>query len=137
MTNEARQFDDILIDEDLYIGDIKTYDDAITIKANLAKAAILIQDQIEGAKDYFHANGQYENPDWFRRANTALRFKKYAMQRVAELCGKLSKQEKIDTHNERQDMLIDALRRHVGDEVFMDIVRQIETQLMKRQQKGT
>jgi hypothetical protein len=126
MDKEVRQFDDILIDDDLYIGDIKTYDQAIAIKADVSKAAIIIEGQIEAAKDYFHANGRYENPEWFRRANQALKFKKFAMQRVSELCGKLSKKEKMDSHNERSDRLIAALRKHVGDAVFMSIVRQID-----------
>jgi hypothetical protein len=42
------------------------------------------------------------------------------------LKGKFNRQERAEAHDERNQRLLSALRKHVGDAVFMEIVSQIE-----------
>jgi len=41
-----------------------------------------IKSQLEAAKTTQHQTGEYANPDWFRRANSALRIKQMQIQKI-------------------------------------------------------
>jgi len=110
------------LDDDICIADIKTSEDAVELRARLTVDSIWIEDQLSAADEFYDKNGYHEDPDWFRRAKTALRFKKFGMQRLQEHGAKLAKLEREKKSERYQDRLVANLRKHVGETVFMQIV---------------
>lgn len=104
------------------IDQIKTADEATDLYNQIQLDVILIEDQILAANQYYIEYGKYQNPDWYRRAKMALRFKKRAISNLQQIAGKLAKNKRAFLCEARDKKLFNAMRDRLGEEVFFQIV---------------
>ena len=113
-TSNAR---DMRIDDDWYVSDVETLDDAIEAEEFLENAIADIEYQLKGDKGVF-------DEFWKTRAQSALKFKQQAMKQVRRRkmhLQHLDKEErkKTDAANRRNRLLLAHIRNQVSDDVFM------------------
>jgi hypothetical protein len=123
---ETRDFKTFKIIEDITVGDIKTAQEALELKAEISESIIWIKDQISHASSKARATGEYANPEWYNRAKTALRFRRFSLQRLQEIYGQLAKKERMVVAENKNNWLIQELRLAVGEEVFFKCVKNVD-----------
>lgn len=124
-----KKFEDIRVLEEIKLGDITTLAQCLEVRAAVHEATIHIAEQIDRAKAEAWVSGDYAERDWFHRANKALKFHRYALQRLQEHGAKLGKQERMKLSETRNEALIRELRAVVGEDVFKDCVARAEKRL--------
>lgn len=95
-----------------------TLEECAFVMDRLASDCNSVQTQVDSAKAVQRATGRYSDPEWFARANSALRWMKRDRQRLQEHMGKLRKLEAAKAMASLDKHLIAALRERVTPEEF-------------------
>lgn len=90
--------------------------------AEIEEVIAAIRAKLEKARAEVHLSGEYADPDWYRRAKAALRFKGIEHQRLLREAAALRRQEKRHRAKEFGEAFIDAARRRLDPEVFSDLL---------------
>jgi hypothetical protein len=97
------------------IDDIKTLEDCDRAR-DLAQAAIIeIENQIRAAQAHRYTTGEHTDPDWYRRAYSALKLKRLVLQKIQEIRGRLSREERKQSANARDRALLDTIKEIAPD----------------------
>ena len=110
------KWDSFVIDEDVFLGDIRTSEQARNARLALINQIGIIKCQIEDRD----LSGD-RNLEWRRRAKMALNFKGVAVMKIQELGAQLLKQENRAKSESRDKQLIQLLREIVGEATFLRI----------------
>lgn len=84
-----------------------------------------VRDQLADARAKRISTGRYADADWFRRAESALRWMNRDRQRLQEHMAALRRKEGGNAGARRDAMLIALLRQHVSPEVFKTCADQV------------
>jgi hypothetical protein len=116
--------DYLLIDPEsgFCVADIKSLDEAEDAVAELELSCAEIKGQLAAAHDYYLENGCHKNYSWTRKAKTALAFKHAAIQRLKVVAARFRREQIKQEQHRHERELIEALRNHVGEDVFAAIV---------------
>ena len=71
-----------------------TTEDLVTLKELVDREIGAINDQLIGVKNQVKINGIYADPDWYRRVNSAKRFKGQLSQRIQNELGRRKRDQK-------------------------------------------
>lgn len=73
-------------------------------RAQLQQQANYIRAQVDAAKTKKLETNEYSSPDWWRRANAALRVKGYQMMRLQDALSAINQESKANvSHNQQED----------------------------------
>lgn len=78
--------------------------------------------QVDTAKSRARAQGEYSDPDWFHRAQFALRMKGQEHQRIQRELSRRKKRAREHADNSIGECFIRAAKRRLDEEVFTDIM---------------
>jgi hypothetical protein len=85
-----------------------------------------IKAQLEAAKGKAVANGEYSDPDWFSRAQFALRMKGREHQMILTEIAARRKEEKRKANDTVERRFIDVARRRLDPELFGELMREAQ-----------
>jgi len=81
-----------------------------------------VRDQIEESDALWKATGRPQNPLWYRKAKSALRWMNRDRMRLQDHLARLRKAATAKGNQDENRLLIQALREHVSPEVFQSCV---------------
>lgn len=90
------------------------------MELNLAK----IRGQLEAAEAAVHISGEYADPDWYRRAKGALRFKGIEHQNILRELGARKRTELDDRQNSQGQAFIRAAKRRLDRALFLELLQE-------------
>lgn len=92
------------------VEDCKTIEELDDARLRLTEIIASMESQLARAAQERRDTGQYADPVWWRRTQTALKFKRAAFQRVMNKAADLRRQRREATHHTRERAIIDALK---------------------------
>lgn len=87
-----------------------------------------VRDQIEESDALWKATGRPQNPLWYRKAKSALRWMNRDRMRLQDHIARLRKAATAKGNQDENRLLILALREHVSPEVFQACVDKARAQ---------
>jgi hypothetical protein len=101
---------ELRVDDGWTVEDLQTCEECDEARLVLTETIARIEEQLLEAKQKLGATGEYANSDWYRRAKTALRYKKAALQAVQNRRAQIRQTQKGMAQQTRDRMLLDLIR---------------------------
>jgi hypothetical protein len=101
---------ELRVDDGWAVEDLQTCEECDEARLVLTETIARIEEQLLEAKQKLGATGEYANGEWYRRAKTALRYKKAALQAVQNRQAQIRRAQKQDAQQTRDRMLLDLIR---------------------------
>jgi hypothetical protein len=101
---------ELRVDRDWPVEDLQTCEECDEARLVLTEAIAQIEEQLLEAKERLDTTGEYAPGEWYRRARTALRYKKAALQAVQNRRAQIRQGQKEKAQQTRDRMLLDLIR---------------------------